>query len=190
RVRTYREIRLRSAARNRAQGRSGRDLSGLASLLGASVLRHGAPHLDHPEHHTQGGLAGSEPRRPSRFPGEKRGSPIPASKREKRGFTMHFTKTRQLAVLMGSASLFTVANALSAHAQQMTAQAQMAQAEEIPENVLITGSLIRGAAAVGVPVTNLGVQDFQTTGNPTIGDLFRTVPVPHVAPGPPAVNSG
>ena len=103
---------------------------------------------------------------------------------------MNFTKTRQFAALMGSASLFTVANALSAHAQQMTAQAQMAQAEEIPENVLITGSLIRGAAAVGVPVTNLGVQDFQTTGNPTIGDLFRTVPVANVAPGPAAVNSG
>jgi len=45
-------------------------------------------------------------------------------------------------------------SALSAHAQ-MTAQAQTAQAgpAELPEQVLITGSLIQGAAAVGVPVS-------------------------------------
>ena len=38
------------------------------------------------------------------------------------------------------------------HAQQV-AQAQMAQAgpAEVPEQVLITGSLIHGAVAVGVP---------------------------------------
>ena len=99
--------------------------------------------------------------------------------------------TRKLATLMGSASLFTLVTALSAQAQQV-AQAQMAQAmpEGVPEQVLITGSLIRGTAAVGVPVTNLGVQDFTTTGNATIGDLFRTVPAANVAPGPAAVNSG
>ena len=71
----------------------------------------------------------------------------------------------------------------------MTAQAQMG-AEAVPEQVLVTGSLIHGAAAVGVPVTNLGVQDFTQTGNVTIGDLFRTVPAANVAPGPSAVNSG
>src|SRR6478752_7604579 len=99
--------------------------------------------------------------------------------------------TSKLATLMGSASLFTLATALSAQAQQ-TAQAQMAQAapEAAPEQVLITGSLIHGTAAVGVPVTNLGVQDFTQTGNVTLGDLFRTVPVANVSPGPSAVNSG
>jgi len=104
---------------------------------------------------------------------------------------MNSTTTRKFAILMGSASLFAVASALSAQAQ-MTAQAQTAQAGggEAPEEVLITGSLIRGAVAVGVPVTNLNVQDFATTGNPTIGDLFRTVPQANVAPGPSAVNSG
>jgi iron complex outermembrane receptor protein len=91
---------------------------------------------------------------------------------------------------MGSASLFTLANALSAQAQQ-TAQAQMPQASvEVPEQVLVTGSLIHGAAAVGVPVTNLSAQDFTETGNVTIGDLFRTIPSANVAPGPSAVNSG
>ncbi|HEX3486201.1 MAG TPA: TonB-dependent receptor plug domain-containing protein, partial [Micropepsaceae bacterium] len=98
--------------------------------------------------------------------------------------------TRKFAALMGSASLFTLANALSVQAQQV-AQAQMAQTStEIPEQVLVTGSLIHGAAAVGVPVTNLGAQDFTETGNVTIGDLFRTVPAANVAPGPSAVNSG
>ena len=100
--------------------------------------------------------------------------------------------TSKFAALMGSASLITLISALPAQAQQMTAQAQMAQGqpEAAPEQVLITGSLIHGAAAVGVPVTNLGSQDFTETGNVTIGDLFRTVPSANVAPGPSAVNSG
>jgi iron complex outermembrane receptor protein len=98
--------------------------------------------------------------------------------------------TTRLATLMGSASLLTLTNVLAANAQQV-AQAQTAQAaQEVPEQVLITGSLIHGTAAVGVPVTNLGTQDFTQTGNVTIGDLFRTVPEANVAPGPAAVNSG
>src|SRR5438874_6978952 len=95
----------------------------------------------------------------------------------------------RFATLMGSASFLTL-TAITANAQQV-AQAQMAQAgAAIPEQVLITGSLIHGTAAVGVPVTNLGTQDFTQTGNVTIGDLFRTVPQANVAPGPSAVNSG
>ena len=101
---------------------------------------------------------------------------------------MNPTATR-FATLMGSASFLTL-TAIAADAQQV-AQAQMAQAapEAIPEQVLITGSLIHGTAAVGVPVTNLGTQDFTQAGAVTIGDLFRTVPVANVAPGPSAVNS-
>jgi iron complex outermembrane receptor protein len=98
--------------------------------------------------------------------------------------------TRKFAALMSSASLFTLANALSAHAQEV-AQAQMAQAPpEVPEQVLITGSLIHGAAAVGVPVTNLSNQDFRQTGAQTVGDLFRTVPQAFVSPGAVGTNSG
>src|SRR5882762_270449 len=97
--------------------------------------------------------------------------------------------TSKLATLMGSASLLTMANVLAAQAQQV-AQAQMAQAQEVPEQVLITGSLIHGTAAVGVPVTNLNVQDFRQTGAQTLADLFRTVPVANVSPGAVATNSG
>src|SRR6185503_14145153 len=97
--------------------------------------------------------------------------------------------TAKFTMLMGTASFLTMAGALSAHAQQV-AQAQTAQAQEVPEQVLVTGSLIHGTAAVGVPVTNLGVQDFTETGNVLIGDLFRTIPQANVAPGPSAVNSG
>src|SRR4029077_2863945 len=50
--------------------------------------------------------------------------------------------------------------------------------------------LIHGTAPVGVPATNLGVQDFTQTGNVTIADLFRTVPQAQVAPGPSAVVAG
>src|SRR5689334_14928480 len=98
----------------------------------------------------------------------------------------------RFATLMGSASFLTLTSVIAAHAQQQTAQAQTVQAgpEAVPEQVLVTGSLIHGTAAVGVPVTNLGTQDFTQTGAVTIGDLFRTVPVANVAPGPSAVNSG
>src|SRR6202158_5634943 len=96
----------------------------------------------------------------------------------------------KLATLMGSASLLTLANVLAAQAQQV-AQTQVAQAAEgIPEQVLITGSLIRGTAAVGVPVTNLSPQDFAQTGALTTADLFRNVPSANVSPGPVATNSG
>jgi outer membrane receptor protein involved in Fe transport len=97
----------------------------------------------------------------------------------------------RLATLLGTASLVTLANAMTAQAQQV-AQAQTAQAgpQEIPEQVLITGSLIHGAAAVGVPVTNLSPQDFAMTGSLTTSDLFRTVPAANVAPGPVATMSG
>src|SRR5712691_3452657 len=102
--------------------------------------------------------------------------------------------TSKLATLMGSASLLTLTNALAAQAQQVAqaqvAQAQTAQAQEVPEQVLITGSLIHGTAAVGVPVTNLNVQDFRQTGAQQLADLFRTVPVANVSPGAVATNSG
>src|SRR6185437_14170902 len=101
---------------------------------------------------------------------------------------MNPTATR-LATLMGSASLLTLSNVIGAHAQ-MPAMTAQAAPEAVPEQVLVTGSLIHGAAAVGVPVTNLGTQDFTQTGAVTIGDLFRTVPVANVAPGPAATNSG
>src|SRR3954471_398925 len=99
--------------------------------------------------------------------------------------------TSKVATLLGSASLLTMASAMAAHAQQV-AQAQMAQAapQEVPEQVLITGSLIRGTAAVGVPVTNLSPQDFAQTGALTTSDLFRTVPAANVSPGPVATQSG
>src|SRR6266699_1579149 len=105
-----------------------------------------------------------------------------------RGNIMNPT-TSKLATLMGSASLLTLANVLAAQAQQV-AQAQTAQAQEVPEQVLVTGSLIRGTAAVGVPVTNLSPQDFAHTGALTTADLFRTVPAANVEPGAVSTNSG
>ncbi len=101
---------------------------------------------------------------------------------------MSWTTSRhgsRLIALMGSASLLTMANANSAFAQ-----GEVAQADEIPETVLITGSLIRGTAAVGVPVTNLSPMDFAVSGALTTADLFRTFPAANVAPGPVATMSG
>jgi iron complex outermembrane receptor protein len=80
---------------------------------------------------------------------------------------------------------------LEAQAQQV-AQAQMAQATtmEVPEQVLITGSLIRGTAAVGVPVTNLSPQDFTQTGAVTTAELFRSIPSANVNLGVQGSDSG
>src|SRR4029450_5138675 len=64
----------------------------------------------------------------------------------------------------------------------------VAQAGEIPETVLITGSLIRGTAAVGVPVIGLSPQDFAMPGTLPAPDLFRSIPQFNVAPGPVATQ--
>src|SRR6185503_8461355 len=92
----------------------------------------------------------------------------------------------RLTALLGSASLLTLACTGAAYAQQE----QVAQAEEIPETVLITGSLIRGTAAVGVPVTNLSPMDFAVTGSLTTAELFRTFPAANVSPGAPGTSAG
>ena len=91
----------------------------------------------------------------------------------------------RLATLLGTTSFLTMGYALDAQAQ-----GEVAQADDIPETVLITGSLIRGTAAVGVPVTNLSPMDFAQTGALTTADLFRTFPAANVAPGPVATMSG
>jgi iron complex outermembrane receptor protein len=48
------------------------------------------------------------------------------------------------------------------------------------EEVLVTGSLIHGVAAVGVPVTNLDFDDFSKAGAVTISDLLKNVPSVYV----------
>lgn len=53
---------------------------------------------------------------------------------------------------------------------------QVAQADEIPETVLITGSLISGAVSVGVPVTALRTQEIKETGKFTISEILKSVP--------------
>ena len=92
---------------------------------------------------------------------------------------MNFPKTSRVTTLLGTASLLAMAQAEDVYAAEV-----VAQAEEIPETVLITGSLIRGTAAVGVPVVNLSPQDFAMTGAITTSDLFRTIPQFNVNPGP------
>src|SRR6185503_9866578 len=97
------------------------------------------------------------------------------------GISMNYPKTSRLTALLGTASFLTIAQTEGAFAGEV-----VAQAEEIPETVLITGSLIRGTAAVGVPVVNLSPQDFAMTGTLTASDLFRTIPQFNVNPGPVA----
>ena len=78
-------------------------------------------------------------------------------------------RAHKLALLSGTASLAALASVLSAQAQPTnTTNANV-------EEVLVTGSLIHGAAVVGVPVVALSPQDFKESGALTIGDFLRTV---------------
>jgi iron complex outermembrane receptor protein len=96
----------------------------------------------------------------------------------------------KLATLLGTASIFAIVSAQRSQAQSTDQLPTMnVAAEAVPEQVLVTGSLIRGTVAVGVPVTNLGNRDLVETGALTTSDLFRTVPAANVDPGPLATNS-
>src|ERR1700675_3613178 len=90
---------------------------------------------------------------------------------------MHPTRSK-IATLLGTASVLTMASVLGANAQQQVAQGQMTQTAqgEVPEQVLVTGSLIHGTVAVGVPVTSLSDTDFKETGALTVGDIFKNIP--------------
>ena len=80
-----------------------------------------------------------------------------------------------LAALLGTASFVAMAAGGAAQAQgQMQAQAQAPQAP--PEQVLITGSLISGTVAVGVPVSDLRPADFVETGKLSLTEILKTVP--------------
>ena len=110
---------------------------------------------------------------------------------------------RKYASLLGSASISTMMAVSVAQADdgtpavktppQQVAQAntQVAAADTqaaaapnaaVSEQVLVTGSLIHGAAAVGVPVTSLGDADFKQTGAVKIADLFVDVPAVYEIP--------
>src|SRR6267154_1755505 len=90
---------------------------------------------------------------------------------------------RRSVLLLGTTSFIVVAGAAGARAQDaapapakpvlvaqaaapgvQTAQASAPPTEQVPEQVLVTGSLIRGAVAVGVPVTSFSANDFATAG--------------------------
>jgi iron complex outermembrane receptor protein len=97
----------------------------------------------------------------------------------------------RFAALMGSASLLTMTTMLGAHAQnRQVAQAQMAQAGEVPEQVLITGSLIHGTVAIGVPVTTLNDEDFREVGALTTADLLKELPSVTILSSINVINTG
>jgi iron complex outermembrane receptor protein len=97
----------------------------------------------------------------------------------------HHVRTGTFARLLGTASLATLAGVIAAHAQP-AAPVAAAPVEE----VLITGSLIHGAPAVGVPVTSLGEEAFHEAGAITVSDMLRTVPGIVIEPTTHASSGG
>jgi outer membrane receptor protein involved in Fe transport len=92
------------------------------------------------------------------------------------------TESRPIGCRFGRTQIFLA----SASAVALSCAGALAQPAPAPapivEEVLITGSLIRGAEAVGVPVTALSLEDVQETGAMTIGDLLRKTPALFVTP--------
>ena len=64
------------------------------------------------------------------------------------------------------------------------------QSKAAPEEVIVTGSLIRGTSAVGVPITSLGAQDFKEVGALTVADLLKSEPSILVQGSFSVANSG
>ena len=77
----------------------------------------------------------------------------------------------RLAKLFCSASVVAMAAGGAA-----LAQGQAVAQDEVPETVLITGSLISGAVSVGVPVSSLRTLDFVETGQLSLTDVLKSVP--------------
>src|SRR4051812_33905594 len=85
-------------------------------------------------------------------------------------------RAAHLVALLGTASFVTLATTAAYAAAAAPAAGAPAAAAAPVEEVLITGSLIRGAPAVGVPVTALGDEDFKETGAVTISEMLLNVP--------------
>jgi iron complex outermembrane receptor protein len=81
-------------------------------------------------------------------------------------------RTVKLAALLGSASFATIAGVSAALAADAAPPAAATPVEEI----LITGSLIRGTQVPGVPVTAVGAEDFTESGALTVTEMLRNVP--------------
>jgi iron complex outermembrane receptor protein len=98
-----------------------------------------------------------------------------------------FMATRQRSIRSILLSGVAAAGVLSAPParSQTTADAGAA-----PEQVLVTGSLIHGTTAVGVPVTSVGSVEFVQTGSLTVSDLLRTIPSVVVQGSTSITNSG
>src|SRR5712672_3470349 len=82
-----------------------------------------------------------------------------------------------LAALLGTASFAALAAGGAAQAQTPAQPQAQAQASAMPpEQVLITGSLIRGTVAVGVPVSEVTPLEFVETGKLSLTEILKTIP--------------
>jgi outer membrane receptor protein involved in Fe transport len=82
-------------------------------------------------------------------------------------------KSLQLAKWMGTVSIVAISGSAFAQGQMV---AQATAQDEIPETVLITGSLIQGTVSVGVPVSSLRTLDFMETGQLSVTNILQTIP--------------
>src|SRR5690349_7353482 len=103
----------------------------------------------------------------------------------------------RLPALLGSASFVALIAAGAAQAQAPAAplppppQVQArAPGLQVPEQVLITGSLIAGTAAVGVPVSSFGPVEFGETGALSLASILQSVPALNIDAEPSPAYGG
>ena len=82
---------------------------------------------------------------------------------------------RRFGVLLGSASLLTLATVIAAQAQVDMMPGDSSNDSDI-ETVLVTGSIIHGGVNVGVPPTTVSAEDFTQAGAVTIADALQNIP--------------
>ena len=93
-------------------------------------------------------------------------------------------RARTMAFLLATASATGLITATAARAEDAPSTAILADvpataaapAPAAVQEIVVTGSHIRGVQAVGEPVTTLTQKEFKQTGAVTIGDLLETVP--------------
>jgi iron complex outermembrane recepter protein len=90
-----------------------------------------------------------------------------------------FTASR-IAALLGTASVSALGVAPAIAADGAAPVASAAAGSPV-EEVLVTGSLIHGAPAVGVPVTQLGAEQFEKLGVVILNDVLKEVPAVQIS---------
>jgi len=87
------------------------------------------------------------------------------------------TSSVRHALLTGIATIAIAATATSASAEEAAEQADTAQSERDSDEILVTGTLIRGIAPIGSNTQSLGADDLKRIGATSTNQILANIPV-------------